>query len=108
MTEPFHLDVQAMTPEMRKLGGMSERLAQATNKLVGDLEPHEGCWGEDDIGKGFAKDYVPHCQQTIGEAKQATQGVGNVAGGVQRIVNQFQQIDQANAERVRRAGNYQR
>lgn len=103
MPEDFYLDPAALDVEIAALRTTGSTLSAAFTTLTGVLDDHHGCWGTDEIGEAFAKNYVaPEAEfRTNGQA--TVDGLRDAADGVEESSEVFQSVDQDNAERIDRA-----
>ncbi|WP_410650746.1 hypothetical protein [Amycolatopsis sp. cmx-4-54] len=100
MAERFFLDdddVSAAAKELRALGG---RLDDLSKWLVGGLDMTRGCWGDDDIGKSFAANYLQYAG--AGEAGSAAAAANADAMGenIRKLKEMFVGLDEDAARRM--------
>jgi hypothetical protein len=93
----YTIDVDAVQAGAAKLSIGADQLEEAAKELQNALQAQGDCWGDDDSGKEFAKDYVPGSQgaiegfanlvaglrglhQTVDSATKATQGTDQDIG----------------------------
>jgi uncharacterized protein YukE len=82
VTEGFWIDpdvVRSAAPGFEHLG---TRLDQIFANLRARLEAEGHCWGGDDYGKAFEKDYVPARDNAIQFFPQLAQGLEDVGAGL--------------------------
>ncbi len=100
MAEQFFLDedeVSAAAKELRAVGG---RLDDLSKWLIGGLDMTRGCWGDDDIGKAFAKNYLKYAD--VGEMGSAAAAANADAMGenIMKLSEQFVGLDEEAARRM--------
>ncbi|GHF44857.1 uncharacterized protein YukE [Amycolatopsis bartoniae] len=100
MAENFRLDPAALEEATRRLGSLGDRITTAYHELAGVLDEHDGCWGEDDIGKAFAQNYVPNAKQVREGAEQAGPGVIELRNDIDDASKTFQSVDEDEARRI--------
>ncbi|WAL66527.1 hypothetical protein ORV05_01530 [Amycolatopsis cynarae] len=100
MAEDFRLDPDRLSAATRRLGALGERLRNSFQTLTRVLDEHDGCWGDDDIGKSFAKNYVPSATQARDGARQATDGIIQLRGDTDKAAKVFQSVDHDSAQRI--------
>jgi hypothetical protein len=100
MTENFRLVPEQATAAANDLNDLGERLRRSFGTLIGVLDEHDGCWGEDDIGKAFEQNYVPHAKQARESARQAIAGIVDLAASTKQNIDIFQDLDYESARRI--------
>jgi hypothetical protein len=71
--------VRAAAPAFEQLG---HRLDEIFATLRGTLEAEGHCWGFDDYGKAFEKDYLPARDNALEFMPQLSEGLTNVGSGL--------------------------
>jgi uncharacterized protein YukE len=61
----YTMDPDAVKDGAGKFGPVADQLDDATTALTNAIHSLGNCWGDDDSGKEFAKDYVPGSQQAV-------------------------------------------
>ena len=82
MSEGFWIDpemVRAAAPGFHQLG---QRMDEVFATLRARLEAEGHCWGWDDYGKAFAKDYLPARDNAAEFFPQMVQGLKDIAAGL--------------------------
>ena len=82
MTQGFWIEpevVQAAAPAYQQLG---QRMDEVFSTLRARLEAEGHCWGWDDYGKAFEKDYVPARDNASEFLPQMVQGLKDIAAGL--------------------------
>ncbi|SDY07082.1 hypothetical protein SAMN05421504_104411 [Amycolatopsis xylanica] len=100
MAEEFFLDPDGVGQATRDLKASGRRLSGAFTKLTETLDRHDGCWGDDDIGKGFEKSYRQPSTEARTGIKDTVDGILGVCDEVDKSVEIFESVDQENAERI--------
>ncbi|UOZ06953.1 WXG100 family type VII secretion target [Amycolatopsis sp. WQ 127309] len=75
MADEFRLDAPALRKTTTDLHDAVEKFTETFRRVQAGLAEHDGCWGSDEPGKAFAKNYVE-------TAKDIQTGVQNVVNGV--------------------------
>jgi len=81
MTGPgagHEMDPDTVRSGAAKYGPLADDLTDAGKKLESALEAIGACWGDDEGGKAFAKDYEPaaeNCVDAFGDLAKALRGV---------------------------------
>lgn len=104
MSDKTRLDPERVQRESQRLSDAGDRFSEALNTLRATLAQHEGCWGEDDIGKGFAQKYEKPAEQAVDNSESAREGVDEAAGKLRGGGRDLDHTDRDSAARVRGAG----
>lgn len=89
-----------MDPTTKELGGVSEQFKSALADLTGVLKAHEGCWGEDQIGKAFERKYQGPADDVKEYAADTDETVSKLPGILKKAAESFQQVDADGAKRI--------
>ncbi|EME65700.1 hypothetical protein [Amycolatopsis decaplanina] len=100
MGETFRLDPEEASAAAARLGALGERLNNSLKALEVTLDDRHGCWGQDDIGEAFAKNYVDPAEQTREGARKAGDGTGQLKDGIAKSVSVLRDLDQESAARI--------
>ncbi|MFE5566584.1 WXG100 family type VII secretion target [Amycolatopsis japonica] len=100
MAEKFRLDPEGVKVAAARLGNLGERLQGAVRDLELTLTERHGCWGSDDIGEAFAKNYVESSDEAREGAQMATEGTVRLRDEIDKTVAFLEQQDEANAARI--------
>ena len=106
MSDKTRIDPERVEREGQRLEQAGERFSEAVHALKSTLAQHEGCWGEDDIGKGFAQKYVKPAAQNVDNSETAHRSVEEAAGKLRHGGRAMADTDQDSAARVRGAGEH--
>jgi hypothetical protein len=97
MGEKFRLDPEALDSANGEFHVVGETLGTAFHTLAGVLDEHDGCWGSDDIGKAFEKNYKAPATEVRTYSGDAVTGMGELYDGVAESSETFQGVDYDNA-----------
>jgi len=100
VAERFSLDPDGAKAAGKLLRESGERLLAAHADLVGVLTELDGCWGDDSIGKSFAKNYVPSGESVRDNTEILADNVAAAGQYVGELVDGFLQVDADGAERL--------
>ncbi|MFC9250960.1 hypothetical protein [Amycolatopsis thailandensis] len=100
MAEKFFLDPGGLAEATGRLRALGDRLDQAHRRLADTLHHHDGCWGEDEIGKAFSKNYVPAAANTLEGVREAGPALGAFAGTADKASENFSRVDRDTAARM--------
>ena len=102
MTE-LRTDPAALRATQPRFADLSNRVTTAATNLRSIMAAEGQCWGSDQIGQSFAKDYVPGAE----EALHGTDGLATVFSGLGTnmgtIANALQSQDQGTATAITQA-----
>jgi uncharacterized protein YukE len=98
MSDVMRVDSAALRQAVPRFAAVSSQLDGVFRRLAAALAAEGECWGADDTGKAFAKEYLPAAQQIADAGREVTDAVEDV--GV-RLVKVADLADAADA----RAGN---
>jgi len=73
-------EVRAAAPAFAQLG---DRMQQIFSTLQSKVEAEGPCWGGDDYGKAFEKDYLPARDSAYGFFPQMAKGLTDIATGLE-------------------------
>jgi hypothetical protein len=97
MAESFRLDPSGLETANSEFLGTGNTLGDAYDNLILVLDDHHGCWGDDDIGKAFAKNYVTSADEVRTAAKECVDGMHELHEGVTESLETFQSVDEESA-----------
>lgn len=100
MAEKFFLDPEGAAQAARDLRETGDRLGAAYDTLTSVLDAHDGCWGDDDIGKSFAKNYVDPAAEVRTGGESAVQGLHDAADGIDESSELYLSVDEDNAAQI--------
>jgi hypothetical protein len=100
MAERFFMDGPALKRDTEHLHDTGHKLGAAFSRLTGVLDEHYGCWGEDDIGKGFAENYVDPEKKFRENGKLVSDAIPGLADDIEEARVVFAGVDEENAERI--------
>lgn len=100
MGEQFRLDPEGLADANAELLVTGNTLGRAYDSLVLVLDDHHGCWGDDDIGKAFAKNYVDPATEVRDGAKGSVDGIRELHDGVDESSTTFQSVDEESAIQI--------
>ncbi len=77
--------------------------AAALRRLKTVLDEHDGAWGKDEFGKGFAKKYTKPAKDCVDGATVTIDNIGKAADGLRKALTKLQDSDTHNAVWLRLA-----
>jgi hypothetical protein len=100
VADRFELDESDAHAAGNRAETAGERLLAAHRELVAVLNDREGCWGDDDIGKAFAKNYVGMADGTRENTEILGTNLSDVGEGIRVIASDLADVDEDNARRI--------
>jgi len=97
MADEFYLDPVGLAQATSRLRASGDRLNSAFSKLTETLDQHDGCWGTDDIGKGFANKYVKPAADSTSGSREVIDSIGQLTGDLDKSSAEFQSVDHDSA-----------
>jgi uncharacterized protein YukE len=96
-------DTEGIRSGGKKIGQAGEDLGEVLNTLVAALDSQGQCWGNDEAGQEFAKDYVPASDGCRNALQQLVQALGQIDENLQQTAAESEQIDQHGASEIGKA-----
>lgn len=94
MTGGFRIQVDEVRAGAGSFGVAAEMLADAGNTLSGALSAQGACWGGDESGQQFSKDYVPAAEGTLKAFGQLAEAIQAIKTALNETANTHQSTDQ--------------
>ena len=91
----FTADTNAMQDHGAAFGPVGEQIAGIYTKLLGRLNSAGDCWGDDEAGRQFAKQYVPGAENALAAVQGASEGVASVKRAVDSWAQAYQSVENA-------------
>jgi uncharacterized protein YukE len=98
------MDPDAVRDGATKFGPAADQLTDAGAALQTVVDSLGQCWGTDDSGKQFAKDYVPAAQQAMQAFGQLSQALLTVQQKLSAVADSQQGTDSAAAQNISSQG----
>ena len=100
-----HIDPDRERAGATKFDVAADRLEQVHQDLQRQLQEQGPCWGADESGQAFAKDYEPGADGMEQALQSLTGALRSMREQVQGVADDSQATDQRNAEVIGGAGN---
>ncbi|RRO14809.1 WXG100 family type VII secretion target [Saccharopolyspora rhizosphaerae] len=100
----FEVNPEALLGVSPKFDAASDKLESALTKLNGVLQAEGQCWGGDEAGQEFAKNYEPGSQQGTGALEGLAQALHQVRGELDATARTWDDVDKANADGIKGLG----
>lgn len=93
----FQVDVQGMRQGGTQFSSAADALDGVFKALDSALSGEGTCWGGDESGQAFAKEYVPNAKATGDAFKNLTTALGDIRKGVDQSADAYEGSDQGNS-----------
>ena len=100
MADRFELDESEAVDTGERAQDAGRRLLDAHRDLVAVLDDHEGCWGDDDIGKAFANKYVEIADGTRENTSVLAANFSDAGTYIVDVAGELADVDEDNARRI--------
>ncbi|MGC7093261.1 WXG100 family type VII secretion target [Amycolatopsis lurida] len=90
----FTLDPDAATTAAGKLNIAADQLEDAGKALADALAAEGACWGDDESGQEFAKDYVPGAEGAVKAFTSIVEGIRALKTNVETAVQSMEGADE--------------
>ncbi len=100
MPDRFELDENEAVDAGHRAQKAGQRLREAHRALVAVLDDHDGCWGDDDIGKAFANKYVQVADGTRENTNVLATNFSDAGAYIVDVAGELADVDEGNARRI--------
>jgi len=97
MPDGFYLDPDGLAAATKKINDAGTILGGKLLKLKNVLDQHDGCWGTDDVGQAFAKNYVDGANNIKQGADDASQNMISLAENLNDAAKELEAVDEEQA-----------
>jgi uncharacterized protein YukE len=94
----FGINPEAATTAAADLGSAADQLEAAGSALANALAAVGACWGGDESGQEFAKDYVPGSEGTVQAFTSVVEGLRGMRGSVVDAMTTYRAVEDAHAD----------
>ncbi|MCX2731503.1 WXG100 family type VII secretion target [Saccharopolyspora sp. NFXS83] len=101
MAEDFYLDPDGMHDVNQRIKTAHDELATAFDELTSELAELHGCWGTDDVGKAFEKNYDEPAKNIDEGSKGILEGVDELTVSLDDAVETFVEQDAQNSDNIK-------
>ena len=98
----FDASVSGLRRGAGQIGAAGDALDGVLQALDSALQAEGQCWGGDESGQAFAKQYVPNSQATLEAFRNLAQALDDIRGGVEASADAYEGSDQGNATGISR------
>lgn len=96
----FYLDPEGLGAANEQIRKIQADLQAEYDKLIGAVDEHYGCWGTDDAGKAFEKNF----KESEGPAREGGQAINDgtreLSKSVDAAIDKFNEVDKQNADQI--------
>ncbi|MFD9960262.1 WXG100 family type VII secretion target [Amycolatopsis sp. NPDC058986] len=103
MSQPFGVDTERLGKTAADAEGLAARLDRIYNALHNATVSAGNCWGADDTGKAFEKNYDKNSKDVLQAMREMGEVVRSMGDGVSTMAKGFQRTERnavASAEQV--------
>jgi hypothetical protein len=104
MSDQFQLDPDQLQASINSLTDLGDKYAAAVQKWRDTLRQHDGCWGNDDIGKTFGQNFTTQEQNADSNVDTGTEWFGDGTDQLKQAMNALEATDSDNASQVNSSG----
>lgn len=98
----FDVSVSGLRRGAGQYGAASDSLDGVMQALNSALQAEGQCWGGDESGQAFAKEYVPNSEATLEAFENLAKALGDIRTGVEQTADAYEGSDQGNATGISR------
>jgi len=100
MAENFRMDSSGLSAANSGFKVVGDDFSKAYDALTAVLDDHHGCWGTDDIGKAFEKNYTPSEKEIRDGGGEAVTGMSDLHEGIDESRKTFEGVDHESAQKI--------
>lgn len=98
----FDVSVPGLRRGAGQFGAAGDALDGVMQALDSALRAEGQCWGGDESGQAFAKQYVPNSQATSEAFRNLAKALDDIRVGVEQTADAYEGSDQGNATGISR------
>ncbi|SER23022.1 hypothetical protein [Lentzea albida] len=95
MTGGFRIQLDEVRAGAGGFGVAAEMLSEAGSTLSNALAAQGACWGGDESGQQFSKDYVPAAEGTVKAFSQLSEAIRAIKTALDETANTHQNTDKS-------------
>ncbi|MBF6507566.1 WXG100 family type VII secretion target [Saccharopolyspora hirsuta] len=97
----FDVDPEALRGASPKFDAAADKLQSALDKLNAALQAEGKCWGGDQAGQEFGKDYEPGSTSALDTFSGLNGALHQIRGELDATANDWDAVDEGNADSFR-------
>ncbi|MFF0530726.1 hypothetical protein ACFYT3_20300 [Nocardia amikacinitolerans] len=101
----LQVDPDALRSTKPGFAAAAEKVLEAVRNVQATVAAEGECWGSDEIGQNFAKEYTPGAEDGMKGIEGLGKSIEALSGGVDAIASAFQQQDELNAKALEKIKN---
>ncbi|WP_227983571.1 hypothetical protein [Nocardia spumae] len=102
MSDEIRVDPDTLRQDGARLAELGDRVGHTYAELRRGLTVANGCWGDDDLGEAFAKDFTPHTDELLAGLRAMEESLRAAALQVANAAHEFESQDLGGADRIAR------
>ncbi|WP_433598152.1 hypothetical protein ACQPXH_20520 [Nocardia sp. CA-135953] len=100
MNREVRVDPDSLRYQSVRLAELGDQVGQTYTGLRDALAYADGCWGDDDMGLAFAKDFKPNTDKLLANLRSMAESLHDMANGINTAANDFEAQDAIGAGRI--------
>ncbi|NKY86107.1 WXG100 family type VII secretion target [Nocardia veterana] len=105
MSDELRIDTDALRRDGARLAELGDRVSLTHAGLRDSLASVDGCWGDDDLGNAFAKDFTPQADRLLEDLHALEESLRGTARQVGAAAQNFEAHDLAGGNRIGAVGS---
>lgn len=105
MADGMKVDHEALRKRTHKFEDAAKRLAKAFEDLESVKQAEGNCWGADDPGEKFEKDYTKAVEESEKGRKYLVENLGATKTELDKVADQWESDDEGSADNIKAAGS---
>lgn len=97
MTSGFRIQPDEVRAGASAFGVAADMLSEAGSTLSNALSAQGACWGGDESGQQFSKDYVPAAEGTVKAFSQLSEAIQAIKTALNETANTHQDTDKTSS-----------
>lgn len=93
MSQGYTVDTDAVRGVVSKFGEPADKLEDAKKALEASLQSAGECWGNDEAGQAFAKDYLPCVPDTVKFFTELAKGIRDLKKSVETAMDSYDKYE---------------
>ncbi|WP_062993617.1 WXG100 family type VII secretion target [Nocardia anaemiae] len=105
MNDRVQLDPDSLRRDSARLAELGDQVARTYAGLRDSLANANGCWGDDDLGEAFAKNFTPQADELLRDLQAMAESLRGTAQQAAAAAHDFEAQDLDSAGQIGRAGD---
>lgn len=105
MSDQMRMQPEEIRTGGKKIGDSGDDLDQVLTTLKSALDGEGECWGNDEAGQTFAKDYTQGRDSVFESLKKVVEALGNIDDNLKATADDTETSDAGSASDIGRSGS---